>query len=104
MSERMQLSEVDAGLEVGTVVGLEVDGAAMVALHTETGWVMTVDECPHARCEFSADGELADDGTLICHCHGSEFDAQTGELLLGPAARGISITRLRVERNTLKFG
>jgi nitrite reductase/ring-hydroxylating ferredoxin subunit len=104
MSGRMQLSEVDAGLEVGTVIGVDLDGAAMVVLHTEAGWVLTPDQCPHARCAFSEDGELAEDGTLICHCHGSEFDAQTGALLLGPAAQGIPITRLRVERNTLKFG
>jgi nitrite reductase/ring-hydroxylating ferredoxin subunit len=64
---------------------------------------MTPDRCPHGNCPFSDDGELADDGTLICNCHGSEFDPLTGELRLGPAPVGLTVTRLRVERNRLNF-
>ena len=76
---------------------------AMAAVHTADGWVLTADRCPHAQCPFSLDGELADDGTLICNCHGSEFDPLSGALLLGPAPVGITVVPLRVERNTLNF-
>jgi nitrite reductase/ring-hydroxylating ferredoxin subunit len=103
LTARLPLHRVDPASAVGSIVAVEVDGEPMAALHTAAGWVLTVDRCPHAQCPFSADGELAEDGTLICNCHGSEFDPLTGDLLLGPAEHGLRVERLRVERNTLKF-
>ncbi len=99
----MTLDDIDPEQPVGTIAAVEVDGAAMAAIRTADGWVLTEDRCPHAQCPFTDDGELADDGTLICNCHGSEFDPLTGELLLGPATTGLSVVRLEVERNTLNF-
>jgi nitrite reductase/ring-hydroxylating ferredoxin subunit len=96
----MRLDEVDPELSVGTIVSVE---PGLAALHTRDGWVAVADACPHAGCAFSADGELADDGTLICNCHGSEFDPSTGAVRLGPATAGLTVHRLRVERNTLNF-
>jgi nitrite reductase/ring-hydroxylating ferredoxin subunit len=103
MSERVELSAVDATGPVGSIVAVTVDGEAMVAIRTAEGWILTTDRCPHAQCPFSADGELADDGTLICNCHGSEFDPRTGALLLGPAQAGLVVIELKVERNRLNF-
>jgi 3-phenylpropionate/trans-cinnamate dioxygenase ferredoxin component len=99
----VRLANVDPGSPVGTIAPVEVDGAPMAAIRTTQGWVLTPDRCPHAQCPFSEDGELADDGTLICNCHGSEFDPRSGALLLGPAQTGIAVTELKVERNTLNF-
>ena len=107
MTERTQgseLSAVDPTRPVGTIVAVTVDGEAMAAIRTAAGWILTRDQCPHAHCPFSTDGELADDGTLICNCHGSEFDPRTGELLQGPAQQGLTVSRLKVERNPLNFG
>jgi nitrite reductase/ring-hydroxylating ferredoxin subunit len=102
-TEGPELGEVDPTQPVGTIVAVTVDGYAMAAIRTADGWILTRDQCPHAHCPFSTDGELADDGTLICNCHGSEFDPRTGSLLLGPAQQGLPVTELKVERNTLKF-
>jgi nitrite reductase/ring-hydroxylating ferredoxin subunit len=99
----MRLSDIDPGSPVGSIVAVEVDGEPMAAVRTAGGWVLTADRCPHAQCPFSLDGELADDGTLICNCHGSEFDPVSGALLLGPALTGITVVPLKVERNTLNF-
>ena len=99
----MRLAEVDAQRPSAASSRSTVDDAPMAAIHTATGWVLVPDRCPHAQCPFTADGELADDGTLICNCHGSEFDPQTGALLLGPAQEGLTVVQLRVERNTLNF-
>lgn len=96
----MRLDEVDPQLPVGTIA--PVDGG-LAAVRTNDGWVALPDTCPHAGCAFSADGELADDGTLICNCHGSEFDPVTGDLRLGPATSGLAVQRLEVERNRLNF-
>jgi nitrite reductase/ring-hydroxylating ferredoxin subunit len=104
MTAQADLAGIDPTQPIGTITSVTVDGEAMAVIHTSAGWVLTQDRCPHASCPFSADGELADDGTLICNCHGSEFDPRTGELLQGPAQDGLTIIPLRVERNALNFG
>ena len=104
LGARPPLDHVDPGLEVGSIVAVEVDGEPMAAIRTAEGWILTADRCPHAACPFSADGELAEDGTLICNCHGSEFEPLTGRLRQGPALEGLTVRSLEVERNTLNFG
>jgi Rieske Fe-S protein len=108
----MRLDEVDAQLPVGTIVAVSdavgdsgdlADLADLAVIRLVDGWVAVPDACPHAGCAFSVDGELADDGTLICNCHGSEFDPMTGDLRLGPATSGLAVRRLKVERNRLNF-
>ncbi len=49
--------------------------------------------CPHQGCivnEVTAD-------TIICPCHGSEFSAATGAVLVGPAATGLDPIAIKVE-------
>jgi nitrite reductase/ring-hydroxylating ferredoxin subunit len=58
-------------------------------------WYAVEDRCSHAGCAFSTDGEL-DGTTLVCDCHGSEFDIRTGEVLRMPARTPISTFRTRV--------
>ncbi|KUO22834.1 Rieske (2Fe-2S) protein [Streptomyces dysideae] len=53
--------------------------------------------CTHARCPVN---KL--EGTrLICPCHGSEFDATTGEVLRAPAT--VPLTELSVEEKNGKI-
>lgn len=47
--------------------------------------------CTHARCPINK----LEGTTLICPCHGSEFDAATGEVLREPAT--VPLAELRVE-------
>ena len=70
-----------AGLDI--LVG-EVDGA----------WFAVEDRCSHAGCSFATDGEI-DGTTLICNCHGSEFDVRTGEALAAPASSPIRTFSVR---------
>ena len=102
----MRLDEVDPQLPVGSIVAVsDAAGASphVAVIRLVDRWVAVPDACPHAGCAFSADGELADDGTLICNCHGSEFDPVSGDLRLGPATSGLAVQRLEVERNRLNF-
>jgi nitrite reductase/ring-hydroxylating ferredoxin subunit len=51
--------------------------------------------CPHEECllgEGSLDGKA-----VICPCHGSTFDVTTGELLEGPAKKGIKTYEVKVK-------
>jgi nitrite reductase/ring-hydroxylating ferredoxin subunit len=53
------------------------------------------DRCAHAGCAFSEDGELVGT-TIICNCHGSEYDIRTGEVRRGPAERPIRTIPVRL--------
>ncbi|WP_432156575.1 MULTISPECIES: Rieske 2Fe-2S domain-containing protein [unclassified Streptomyces] len=56
--------------------------------------------CTHAGCAINKlDGEK-----LICPCHGSEFDAATGEVLRGPASVGLPKLSVKAENGKLIAG
>ncbi len=60
--------------------GERVAGVDLVLVRVAGAWLALSDECTHAGCLLSEDGELLD-GVLICNCHGSEFAPASGELL-----------------------
>ena len=99
--ESKAISEIDPNAAVGSIVGLTLEGTAFVAAHHAHGWVLFEDRCPHAGCAFAFDGEIADGTTLICACHGSEFDLRDGSVLEGPATRGLSLTVLATDGERL---
>lgn len=54
------------------------------------------DLCPctgHLPCPLS--GGLLTGTTLMCQCHGSEFDVVTGAVLNGPATRPLNVYEVR---------
>ncbi len=54
--------------------------------------------CPHERCEVAW---RATEGEFFCPCHESRFDS-AGELLSGPAQRGLDPLPTRVENGILQ--
>ncbi|KAF4409399.1 MULTISPECIES: Rieske (2Fe-2S) protein [Streptomyces] len=56
--------------------------------------------CTHQRCVLTGvEGTDAD-----CACHGSRFDATTGEVLQGPATAALPAVPVRVEKGRLIAG
>ena len=43
--------------------------------------------CPHAGCTVAYQRAAK---IIACPCHGSEFNAETGGLIRGPATRGLT--------------
>lgn len=98
------LSDVDPAGPVGTIVAVEFEGSRHAVVHHAEGWVMLADRCTHARCSFVDDGgEVADGTTLLCACHGSEFDLRDGSVLLGPATEPLAVIPLRVDEGRLRM-
>ena len=87
--------DVDPEAPAGTILTVEVDGLALALIRHADGWVAADRDCPHARCSLVRDGEVVDRTTLICNCHGSEFDLRTGEVLLDPADQPLRLRRVR---------
>jgi Rieske Fe-S protein len=50
--------------------------------------------CPHLGCKFNYDATLK---RFLCPCHGSQFAADTGAHLEGPAPRGLDPLPLRAQ-------
>jgi thiosulfate dehydrogenase [quinone] large subunit len=62
-------------------------GDPSLVLQPQTGTFLAFDAvCPHAGCPVQYD---ATNKLLICPCHGSEFNAHTGAVEVGPAATGL---------------
>jgi nitrite reductase/ring-hydroxylating ferredoxin subunit len=97
------IPDIDPTEPVGSIVGVEIEGTRYAVVHHTEGWVMLVDRCTHARCSFvDDDGEVADGTTLLCACHGSEFDLRDGSVLLGPASQALAIIPLKVDEGRLR--
>ena len=56
--------------------------------------------CTHAGCPINK----LDGTTLICPCHGSEFDATTGEVLRAPATVPLNALPVRTENGKIVAG
>jgi 3-phenylpropionate/trans-cinnamate dioxygenase ferredoxin subunit len=58
------------------------------------------DTCTHMACSL-AEGDL-EVTTVICPCHGSEFDVRSGAVLQGPAREPVETYETRVEGGNLE--
>ena len=50
--------------------------------------------CPGNSCPLS--GGLLTGTTIMCQCHGTEFDVTTGAVVSGPAPRPLNVYELQV--------
>lgn len=62
------------------------------------------DECTHQGCSLAEDGELKDDETIECSCHGSLFDLSTGEPTRGPAMDPLPVYQVRLTDGWVEVG
>ena len=85
-----------AGVDIGAVnnfpegqmTSVIVQGKKIAVTCIEGEYFAVDDTCSHDNCSFSGDGFL-DQTTLICGCHGAQFDVTTGKVLSLPATRDV---------------
>ncbi len=75
------LEEVE--LEEGCPRKVEAEGVPVMVVRLGGRIQAIGDVCSHLGCSL-ADGQLQG-ASIICPCHGSRFDLETGEVLDGPA-------------------
>lgn len=90
-----------AGTEIGAASEIPVGTAASftcpngdpgIAICPAAGTYVAYDAvCPHAGCTV---GYFAATNVIACPCHGSEFAVDTGQVLQGPATRGLGAFRV----------
>ena len=76
----------------GGVVVKTASGVVVVTHPTDSDFLAFNGRCPHAGCPVA---EVLEN-TIMCNCHGSTFDAQTGDRLEGPAPTGLEPVPIQV--------
>ena len=82
-----------ADVPVGGAVAVDIEGAPSIVAQPEAGTVVAFTAiCTHQGCKVTPA-----DAKLDCPCHGSQFDAFTGEVLRGPAEAPLAAVAVAVE-------
>ena len=82
MPEFITLAKTDE-VPDGEVRSFDANGVPVAVANVDGSYHAFDDTCPHRQCSLG-EGEL-EDTTIICPCHGSEFDIRTGEVINPPA-------------------
>ncbi|MEI2715914.1 MAG: Rieske (2Fe-2S) protein [Candidatus Nanopelagicales bacterium] len=74
--------------------GVVVDEKMIVVTQPKSGdFKAFTSTCPHQGCTVAK--VTAD--AILCPCHGSQFSAETGDVLVGPATTGLTPVAIRVK-------
>jgi nitrite reductase/ring-hydroxylating ferredoxin subunit len=88
-------------LEVGSMRAFDVRGVRIAVANVDGTFHAFDDTCTHVGCSL-AEGDL-EETTVICPCHGSEFDVRSGAVLQGPAREPVETYETRVEGGSLEI-
>lgn len=83
-------------LDDGSARRFEVGGRALSVVRIGDDVYVIGDRCSHADVSLSGGEVDADECTIECPQHGSEFDLRTGEALTLPAVRPVPTYDVRV--------
>ena len=87
-------------LREGQMRAFDVHGSRVAVANVGGEFHAFDDTCTHMGCSL-AEGDL-EETTVICPCHGSEFDVRSGEVLQGPAREPVEAYETRVQGSTLE--
>ena len=99
MAEFAAVARADE-LVKGEMRAFDVRGTKIAVANVGGAFHAFDDTCTHMACSL-AEGDL-EETTVICPCHGSEFDVTSGVVLQGPARRPLATYEMRVEGGNLE--
>ena len=88
-------------LAEGGMRAFDVRGDRIAVANVSGAFHAFDDTCTHMGCSL-AEGDL-EETTVICPCHGSEFDVRSGAVLQGPAREPVETYETRVEGGSLEI-
>ncbi len=86
-------------LESGKMMGVEVDGKAVLIANVGGRYYAIGNRCTHAGCMLS-DGTLRGEN-VTCSCHGSVFDVKTGNVVKRPARKPEPAFQLKIDADQI---
>jgi 3-phenylpropionate/trans-cinnamate dioxygenase ferredoxin subunit len=79
----------------GSIKAFNVNGNEIMVINCD-GQIFCLDaRCSHAGAPL-ADGKI-EDGVLTCPWHGSKFRVSSGEVIKGPATKGLQVYKAMVK-------
>lgn len=84
----------------GEMRAFDVRGTKIAVANVGGAFHAFDDTCTHMACSL-AEGEL-EETTVICPCHGAEFDVTSGVVLQGPARKPLATYETHVEGSNLE--
>ena len=84
----------------GEMRAFDVRGTRIAVANVGDAFHAFNDTCTHMACSL-AEGDL-EETTVICPCHGAEFDVTSGVVLQGPARKPLATYQTRVEGGNLE--
>ena len=87
-------------LPQGEMIGATVGGVELLVANIGSSYCAIGAVCTHEGGPL-ADGDL-DASTVTCPWHGSEFNVETGEVEMGPAADPEPVYEVRVEGDEIQ--
>ena len=95
----------DDGLPDGFVVPFYLsDRKLRISVARAGGRLYAFDDlCSCAGNSCSLSGGLLTGTTIMCQCHGSEFDVTTGAVLSGPASRPLDVYDVQVINGSIRI-
>ena len=88
-------------LREGEMQAFDVRGTQIAVANIAGTFYAFGDTCTHMQCSL-AQGDL-EETTVICPCHGSEFNVTSGEVLRGPAREPVGAYEVRAEGGNLEI-
>jgi nitrite reductase/ring-hydroxylating ferredoxin subunit len=85
----------------GEMRAFEVRGTRIAVARVGDAFYAFGDTCTHMACSL-AGGDL-EETTVICPCHGAEFDVTSGAVLQGPARGSVETYRTRTGGGRLEI-
>ena len=89
-------------IAAGEMKLVDVDNKQIVLANLRGTLVAFNNECPHEGCDL-VEAEL-DGDEIECDCHGSRFNARTGEVLNPPALEPLTRYAVRLEGDDVLVG
>ena len=101
MSNWVSVGTAERLTRTGAMQAVTIGDLSLCVARLENGSLAAFDEwCTHEECQLS-EGDLEGE-RVLCYCHGSEFDVQTGAVLRGPAVEPIRVYDVRVVGDELQ--
>lgn len=79
----------------GSMKTFTVHGKRIAIAHIDDEAFAVSDTCTHEGCSLGTEGVL-DGTTILCGCHGAQFDATNGQVLAPPAPSPVQSYEVRL--------